>query len=132
MSQNSSIVGVVGAGTMGNGIAHVFSTCSKIEKVVLVDLNQSILDQAKLTIEKNLKRQVKKNILSSKIASESIEKIIFTNDISMISPSNLVIEAVKEDLSIKKILFNQLDTLTSKKTILASTIIVLANSKSFF
>jgi 3-hydroxybutyryl-CoA dehydrogenase len=120
MSQNSSIVGVVGAGTMGNGIAHVFSACSKIEKVILVDLDQSILDQAKLNIEKNLKRQVKKNIISSKIAIQSIEKIIFTNDISMIRPSNIVVEAVKEDLNIKEILFNQLDILTSKNTILAT------------
>ena len=120
MSQNSSIIGVVGAGTMGNGIAHVFSVCSKIDEVVLVDLDQSILNQAKLTIEKNLKRQVKKNILSSKIASQSIGKIIFTNDISMISQSDLVIEAVKEDLNIKEMLFNQLDILTSKNTILAT------------
>ena len=54
------IIGVIGSGTMGNGIAHVFSMCSKVKQVVLVDLNDNILSKAKLIISKNLDRQIKK------------------------------------------------------------------------
>ena len=49
---------------MGNGIAHVFSMCSKVKQVILVDLNDSILNQAKLVISKNLDRQIRKKIIT--------------------------------------------------------------------
>ena len=53
-------ISVIGSGTMGNGIAHVFSIPDNISKVILVDLDKAILEKAKNNIEKNLERQVKK------------------------------------------------------------------------
>ena len=103
----NDIVSIVGSGTMGNGIAHVFAICPKVKKVFLVDLNESILDKAKSLIRNNLDRQVKKNTIS-KIDSDSyLEKIIFTTDINQVSASSLIIEAVKEDIEIKKNIFKK-------------------------
>ena len=117
---STNIISVIGSGTMGNGIAHVFSICPSIEKVILVDLNDTILNQAQLVIKKNLDRQIKKNIISENDAKTAYEKISFTSDIKDISPSELVIEAVKEDFGIKKTIFSHIDKLTSSNCILAS------------
>ena len=76
---NENLISVIGSGTMGNGIAHVFATCPKIETVVLVDLSDEILKNAKEII-KNLNRQVKKEIISQDKSDESLGKIVFTTD----------------------------------------------------
>jgi len=115
-----NIVSVIGSGTMGNGIAHVFSMCPKITEVVLVDLNDSILNQAKLIINQNMDRQIKKNLIKKEEAKKAYSKILFTNDIENIKSSNLVIEAVKEDLDTKAIVFSHIDQLTSSQCILAT------------
>ena len=60
----NKIIGVIGSGTMGNGIAHVFAMCPEVKLVLLVDLNQDILEKAQFIIRKNLDRQVKKGIIS--------------------------------------------------------------------
>jgi len=117
---DKGIISVIGSGTMGNGIAHVFSICSKIKQVVLVDLNDSILSQAKLVISKNLDRQIKKNIITENDAKVAYDKILFTSDIENIGMSELVIEAVKEDLKVKKTVFSHIDKLTSPTCILAT------------
>ena len=117
---DNSIISVIGSGTMGNGIAHVFSICPKVKQVILIDLNESILNKAKLVISKNLDRQTKKNIITQNDAKESYNKILFTSSIESISPSNLVIEAVKEDLKVKKTIFSHIDELTSSDCILAT------------
>ena len=117
---DNDIISVIGSGTMGNGIAHVFSICSKIQQVILVDLNDSILSQAKLVISKNLDRQIKKNIITENDAKVAYDKILFTSDIENIGMSELVIEAVKEDLKVKKTVFSHIDKLTSPTCILAT------------
>ena len=117
---NSNIISVIGSGTMGNGIAHVFAMCSKAQQVFLVDLNEKILEQAQSIIRKNLDRQVKKDIISSADSNKYYDKIIFTTDIEKVSLSNLVIEAVKEDIEIKRSIFSKLDLITSDDTILAT------------
>ena len=117
---DKGIISVIGSGTMGNGIAHVFSICSKIQQVILVDLNDSILSQAKLVISKNLDRQIKKNIITENDAKVAYDKILFTSDIENIGMSELVIEAVKEDLKVKKTVFSHIDKLTSPTCILAT------------
>ena len=117
---DKGIISVIGSGTMGNGIAHVFSICSKIQQVILVDLNDSILSQAKLVISKNLDRQIKKNIITENDAKAAYDKILFTSDIENIGMSELVIEAVKEDLKVKKTVFSHIDKLTSPTCILAT------------
>lgn len=117
---NSNIISVIGSGTMGNGIAHVFAMCSKAQQVFLVDLNEKILEQAQSIIRKNLDRQVKKDIISSADSNKYYDRIIFTTDIEKVSSSNLVIEAVKEDIEVKKSIFSKLDLITSDDTILAT------------
>ena len=114
------IITVIGSGTMGNGIAHVFAISSEVQKVFLVDLDDKILERAQSIIRKNLNRQVKKDIISDADSKQFYNKIVFTTDIEKASPSNLVVEAVKEDLDIKKNIFSKLDTITSDDTILAT------------
>ena len=114
------IISVIGSGTMGNGIAHVFAMSSEVQKVFLVDLDDKILERAQFIIRKNLDRQVNKDIISDADSNQFYNKIIFTTDIEKASSSNLVVEAVKEDLDIKKNIFSKLDTITSDDTILAT------------
>ena len=96
-------VGVIGAGTMGNGIAHVFALSDNIKSVNLIDINNSALDIAKINIDKNLKRQINKGIISSSQAKVALNKIIFSSSFSNLSNPDIVVEAVKEDLKIKAI-----------------------------
>lgn len=117
---NENLISVIGSGTMGNGIAHVFATCPKIETVVLVDLSDEILKNAKEIIKKNLDRQVKKEIISQDKSDESFGKIVFTTDFKKVKESGLVIEAVKEDEIVKKNIFKKLDSIVSKNTIMAT------------
>lgn len=117
---NENLISVIGSGTMGNGIAHVFATCPKIETVVLVDLSDEILKNAKEIIKKNLNRQVKKEIISQDKSDESLGKIVFTTDFKKVKESGLVIEAVKEDKIVKKDIFKKLDSIVSKNTIMAT------------
>tara|TARA_A100001037_G_scaffold166500_1_gene149784 strand:+ start:79 stop:936 length:858 start_codon:yes stop_codon:yes gene_type:complete len=117
---DKNIISVIGSGTMGNGIAHVFALSEKVGNVYLVDLDIDILEKAKSLIERNLQRQVQKNIISDLIAKNALNKIICTTDIEKISTSDLIIEAVKEDINVKKTVFNQLDELAKDDAILAT------------
>ena len=117
---NENLISVIGSGTMGNGIAHVFATCPNVEKVILVDLSDQILKNAKEIIKKNLDRQVKKEIISQDKSEESLAKIVFTTDVEEVKESGLVIEAVKEDEMIKKNIFKKIDSIVSKDTIMAT------------
>ena len=117
---NENLISVIGSGTMGNGIAHVFATCPNVEKVILVDLSVQILKNAKEIIKKNLDRQVKKDIISQVKSEESLAKIVFTTEVEEVKESGLVIEAVKEDEMIKKNIFKKLDSIVSKDTIMAT------------
>ena len=113
-------IGVVGAGTMGNGIAHVFALSEISKKVLLIDLNIDALNNARKNIEKNLYRQYSKNIISESQIKSTINKIEFSCEISTVANCDLVIEAVKEDENIKSILFKKLDSICLPETILAS------------
>ena len=111
-------VGVVGSGTMGNGIAHVFAIHSY--NVTLVDISQKILDDAINKIRSNIDRQIKKNIISDNDAVIALKNINTTTNLELLSDCDLVIEAVKEDLDIKVEIFKKLDSICSDKTIFAS------------
>ena len=117
---NNNIISVIGSGTMGNGIAHVFAMSLDVQEVFLVDVNNKILEKAQFIIKKNLNRQVNKGIVSDSDANQFYNKITFTTDIEKVSSSNLVVEAVKEDLDIKINIFNKLDAITSNDAILAT------------
>ncbi len=111
-------VTVVGAGTMGNGIAHVFAQSGF--NVVLCDVKQEFLDRALAVISKNMDRQIKKEIITEKDKEAALSRIKPTMELSEAKSSQLVVEAVIEDMELKKELFTKLDGFCPPETILAS------------
>ncbi len=110
---------IIGSGTMGNGIAHVFAMggCS----VSLVDIAQPALDKALATISKNLDRMVAKGTISETDKAGTLANIkAFTKLEDGAKNSDLVVEAVSENLDLKLKLFRQLDELCKPEAILAS------------
>lgn len=111
-------VTVVGAGTMGNGIAHVFASSGF--DVTLVDIKQEFLDRALAVISKNMDRQIKKELIAEKDKEAALSRIKPTIKLSEAKSSQLVVEAVIEDMGSKKEIFQKLDALCPPETILAS------------
>ena len=111
-------IGVIGAGTMGNGIAHVCAINQN--DVVLVDLKKSFLDRAIAQIKTNLDRQLTKGIINSQLMSLAIDNIQLSTEIRDLKDCDLIIEAVKEDVEVKSKIFKELDSICDSKTILAS------------
>jgi 3-hydroxybutyryl-CoA dehydrogenase len=111
-------IGVVGAGTMGNGIAHVCALSG--DDIFLTDVSQEILDKAMAAIEKNMERQVKKEIIGRGDMDKALSRIKTSTDMESVKGAQVVVEAATEDLDLKKKLFTQLDELCPPETILAS------------
>lgn len=112
-------VSIIGAGTMGNGIAHVFALNGF--KVALIDVNQTQLDKALATIAKNLDRQVAKGIITEEKKMGALQNIITHTGIEKgVQEAALVVEAATENIAIKLQLFQQLDTFVPANAILAS------------
>jgi len=111
-------VGVIGAGTMGNGIAHVFAMHGY--SVILVDINITILDNAVSIIKQNLTRQFNKQLISKDTIELTTKNIKVSNNIESLKSCNLVVEAIKEDLNLKGEIFQKLDLICDQKTIIAS------------
>jgi len=112
-------VKVIGAGTMGNGIAHVFAQCGF--NVVLSDLKQEYLDRALSTIQTNFDRQIKKGSLREDQKKQALSRIRTTTDFAeSIRDADLVIEAVVEDVEVKKKIFTDLDRRCPSSTIIAT------------
>jgi len=111
-------VSVIGGGTMGNGIAHVFAQCG--HDVTLVDAAQPALDRAMATIEKNLGRLVAKEKLSEADAQATLARLNPVTDLAATADSRLVVEAVFEDFEVKRDIFLKLDEVCPAETILAS------------
>jgi 3-hydroxybutyryl-CoA dehydrogenase len=111
-------VGVVGAGTMGNGIAHVFARSGY--SVVLCDLEQVFLDRALQTIGKNLEREVAKNKISAADRQAALQRISTTVGRAPLASCGLVVEAATERFPVKADLFRDLDRLCQPDVILAS------------
>jgi 3-hydroxybutyryl-CoA dehydrogenase len=111
-------VGVVGAGTMGNGIAHVFAKSGY--NVILCDLEQRFLEGALNTISKNLEREVAKNKISAQEREAALQRIAPAVDRSRLAPVDFLVEAATERFEIKAQLFRELDTLCRPEIILAS------------
>ena len=111
-------VGVVGAGTMGNGIAHVFARYGF--EVLLYDVEQQFLDRAVETISKNLEREVAREKISANDKTEALKRIQTVTDYAKLSGYAFVIEAATEKLEIKAQIFRELDRLTPPDAILAS------------
>jgi 3-hydroxybutyryl-CoA dehydrogenase len=111
-------VGVVGAGTMGNGIAQVFAQSGFA--VRLVDVAQPMIDRARKTIEKSLAKLVEKNRLTAGDRDATLGRLSTTTSLDDLRESDYVVEAIVEDAAAKRALFTALDTLTKPEVILAS------------
>ena len=112
-------IGVIGAGTMGNGIAHVFAQSGY--SVRLIDLSEAALEKALATISKNLDRMVAKEKISDADKTKTLNNIeTFTEMSSAVKGLDLVVEAATENMDIKLTIFSQLDELCDEHTILGS------------
>lgn len=112
-------VSVIGAGTMGNGIAHVFAQSGFT--VQLIDLNAAQLEKALQTIAKNLERQVSKGILTEEQKATTLSLLKTETDIAKgVSEADLVVEAATENVALKLNIFKQLDAAAPAHAILAS------------
>ncbi len=110
---------VIGAGTMGNGIAHVFAMHQY--KVTLVDIAQGALDKAIATIGKNLDRMVKKEKISEEQKQQTLDHLQTATDMSAAAAdADLIVEAATENVELKLKIFQQMDQVAPKKAILAT------------
>ena len=115
---NITKIGVIGAGTMGNGIAQVFATSGF--DVTLVDIKQDFVDRGMANIRKNLDKMVQKAILPKDQADKSYQRIKTSLLVKDLKDSNFIVEVIIEDLATKKNLFRELDAITTPDVILAS------------
>ncbi len=114
----SQRVAVIGGGTMGNGIAHVFAQNG--HETILVDIDDAALARAKSTIEKNLARQVKKEKITQDTADASLSRLDLTCDLNRVKGCSLVVEAVFERKDVKLGIYEKVVPLLGEETILAS------------
>ena len=113
-----SRVGVVGAGTMGSGIAHVFALVGI--DVRLVDVDPEALDRARASIERNLARQVRRDRISAEEVGAALERIATERSLAALEDAEVVVEAASEDPTLKFRLFEELSAVVSPETLLAS------------
>lgn len=111
-------IGVLGSGTMGNGIAQVMASAGY--QVILRDLNKEVLAQAKQNIETNLGRIYKKKNMDVSRIGDALTNITFTTELDEMRDVEVVIEAIVENMDVKKRVFAELDSLCDEKTIFAS------------
>lgn len=115
---NNINIGVVGAGTMGTGISQV--AAGKGFKVIVLDSDIQGLSRSKSNLSATLNKLVEKGKISQEQSSDIISNISYTSDINDLKDCGLVIEAIIEDVNIKKTLFAQLSEIVGKDTILAT------------
>jgi 3-hydroxybutyryl-CoA dehydrogenase len=115
---NIKTVGVIGAGTMGNGIAQVFAQAGI--SVRLVDVAQPMLDRARGTIEKSLGKFVEKGKMTAADRDAAAARLSTSTSIDSLADADYVVEAIVENIDAKRALFKSLDALTRPDVILAS------------
>lgn len=119
MIQTGGHISIIGAGTMGNGIAHVFAQAGF--KVTIVDISLAQLDRAVATITKNLDRQLSKGSITEEQKKTTLSNITTqTNIIEGVKEVELVVEAATENVEMKLQIFDQLDSYAPKEAILAT------------
>src|SRR5690625_2732991 len=109
---------VIGAGQMGSGIAQVFAQ-AKYE-VILNDLNEEVLQKSQANIEKHLASSVEKNRMSQNDKSATIDRLTYSTNLQSAVDCDFIIEAIVEDLEVKKSIFKQLDDIAKQKAIFAT------------
>lgn len=114
----SKIIGVIGAGTMGNGIAQTAAGVGF--DVVICDVNEESVAKGIANIGKSLDRFVKKETMTEAQKTEILDRITPTTNLEDVKDCSLIVEAASENFEVKKYIFEQLDSLTSADAILAS------------
>ena len=114
----SEIIGIVGAGTMGNGIAQTAAGAGF--DVVMCDVNQELVERGAANIGKSLDRFVKKETITEENKAEILGRIKTTTDLNDLKDCTLIVEAASENFDIKKQIFEQLDSITGADAILSS------------
>lgn len=114
----SDTIAVIGAGQMGNGIAHVFAQSGYA--VTMIDVSADALARGRSTIEKNLDRQVKKGTIDAAAKDATLERLTTSTDSAAIAGAALVIEAATENVDLKYRIFGEMDRLASPGAILAT------------
>ena len=113
-----SSVGIIGAGQMGNGIAHVVALGGY--NVTLVDVKKEAIDKARATIERNMARQVTRGVITDQEMQSALKRIRAEGDVQAVVEADLVIEAATEDEAVKRKIFVDLCPRLKKSTILAT------------
>ena len=111
-------IAVVGAGQMGNGIAHVFAQSGF--PVTMIDVSQEALDKGRGTIAKNIERQVKKGTIEAEDQVKILSRIDLNMDIESAGDATLIIEAASEDSGLKYRIFTDLDRIANPAAVLAT------------
>ena len=111
-------VGVIGAGVMGNGIAHVFAQTGY--EVVLAEANIQLAEKGKATIQKNLGRMVQKGTITQEIADATLARIKTTENLGDLKDCQIVVEAVTENRQVKNQIYDKLNDILQGDAILAS------------
>lgn len=114
----SEIIGVVGAGTMGNGIAQTAAAAGF--SVIMCDVSQEFVDRGVANVSKSLDRFVKKETMTEEQKAEVLGRITITTDLESLAACMLVVEAASENFEIKKQIFQKLDAVCPAETILSS------------
>ena len=114
----SDVIAVIGAGQMGNGIAHVCAAAGI--PVTMVDVSAEALAKAKATIEKNFDRQIKKGAIDAAARDAALAKLSTSTDLGAVSTATVVIEAATENVQLKFKIFGELDRLAGAGAILAT------------
>lgn len=118
MNHDECQVGVVGAGTMGSGIAQVFA--QKGYPVILCDALPSQLEKALKTIDRNLRRDIEKNRIDAAQSESTLHNIQMHSELEALTGSSLIVEAVNEDFEVKRRIFKTLDQNLPATAVLAS------------
>jgi 3-hydroxybutyryl-CoA dehydrogenase len=111
-------IAVVGAGQMGNGIAHVFAQSGF--DVVMIDVSQDALDKGRATVARNIERQVKKGTIPAEEQVKILSRIDLNLDLEAAGEAALIIEAASEDSSLKYRIFTDLDRIANPAAVLAT------------
>ena len=111
-------IAVIGAGQMGNGIAHVFAQSGY--PVMMIDVSVDALARGRATIEKNLERQVKKGTLDAAARDGALARLTDSTDVAAVAGAALVIEAATENVDLKYRIFSDMDRLATADAILAT------------
>ena len=118
MFTKNSIIGVIGSGAMGSGIAQVAATAA--HKVIVYDNNQTSLKKSETTLQATLKKLVEKEKITADQQTFILANISFVNSLNDLAKCDLVIEAIVENLQVKKTVFSELEKLVSETCVLAS------------